>query len=165
MKMKSRTKKIIVLSVMVVLLVATGVLNFVLNDKLDKTNDGTNQANGDNVAQTFFAAARSDRDATRESEFLYLDAILNAESSTDSAKTTAQEQKLLLVGRMEKELALETLIKGNGFEDAIVTIGDNGVSIVVGSEELTAEQANQILAVVVSETTFKPKDVKVIPYN
>ena len=66
---------------------------------------------------------------------------------------------------MEKELALETLIKGRGFEDAIVTISDKGVSIVVGQSELSPEQANQILSVVVSETTFKPTEVKVIPFN
>ena len=66
---------------------------------------------------------------------------------------------------MEKELALETLIKGRGFDDAIVTIGDKGVSIVVGESELSQEQANQILSVVVAETTFKATDVKVIPFN
>lgn len=164
MKIKSKTKKIIVLSVMVALLIATGVLNFVLNDKLNQTGQIASEQPG-NVAQTFFAAARSERDATRESEFLYLDAIMNSEASTEGAKATAQEQKLALVDRMEKELALETLIKGKGFEDVIVTIGDSGVSIVVGSQELTVEQANQILSVVVSETTFKPTDVNVIPYN
>ncbi len=41
-KMKSRTKKVLVLSVMVVLLVATGVLNFVLNDKLTNASDNVN---------------------------------------------------------------------------------------------------------------------------
>ncbi len=158
MKIKSKTKKIIVLSVMVALLIATGVLNFVLSDKLGSSNQTTN-GNTTTVTQTFFAAAKSDRDATRESEFLYLDAIMNSDTAT------AQEQKLALVERMEKELALETLIKSKGFEDVIVTIGDKGVSIVVGSEQLTAEQANRILSVVVSETTFKATDVNVIPYN
>ena len=164
MKIKSKTKKIIVLSVMVALLIATGVLNFVLNDKLNQTGQIASEQQS-NVAQTFFAAARSERDATRESEFLYLDAIMNSEASTEGAKATAQEQKPALVDRKKKELALETLIKGKGFEDVIVTIGDSGVSIVVGSQELTVEQANQILSVVVSETTFKPTDVNVIPYN
>ena len=164
MKMKPKTKKIIVLSIMVTLLVATGVLNFVLSDKLNKTSTDTTGGK-DTVTQTFFAAARSDRDATRESEFLYLDAIMNSEESTDSAKASAQEQKMQLVNRMEKELALETLIKGRGFEDAIVTIGDKGISIVVGQSELSEEQANQILSVVVTETTFKPTEVKVIPFN
>ncbi len=164
MKIKSKTKKIIVLSVMVLLLVATGVLNFVLNDKLTGATD--NVQNTDmSVQETFFEAARSDREATRESEFLYLDAIMNADNSSESAKKTAEEQKMMLVERMEKELALETLIKARGFDDAIVTIGDGGVSIVVGSVELTAEQANQILSVVVAETTFKANDVKIVPYN
>ena len=164
MKIKPKTKKIIVLSVMVLLLVATGVLNFVLSDKLNKTTDNVNADQG-NVTQTFFAAAKSDRDSTRESEFLYLDAIMQSESSTESAKKSAQEQKLTLVSRMEKELALETLIKARGFEDAIVTIGDKGVSIVVNSTELTAEQANQILSDVLAETTFKASEGKVIPYD
>ena len=164
MKIKSKTKKIIVLSVMVALLIATGVLNFVLSDKLGSSNQTTN-GNTSTVTQTFFAAAKSDRDATRESEFLYLDAIMNSDTATDGAKKTAQEQKLALVERMEKELALETLIKSKGFEDVIVTIGDKGVSIVVGSEQLSAEQANRILSVVVSETTFKATDVNVIPYS
>lgn len=164
MKIKPRTKKIIVLSVMVALLVATGVLNFVLSDKLNKTSDNAN-VDQNTVTQTFFSAAKSERDSTRESEFLYLDAIMQSDSSTESAKTTAQEQKLALVERMEKELALETLIKARGFDDAIVTIGDKGVSIVVNSAELSAEQANQILSDVLGETTFKASEVKVIPYN
>ena len=164
--MKSKTKKIIVLSVMVLLLVATGVLNFVLNDKLTAaTEKSSKNAATENVTSTFFAAAKSDRESTRESEFLYLDAILNSETATASAKESAEKQKADIVSRMEQELALETLIKAKGFGDAIVTIGDGGVSIVVGSNELTAEQANQILAAVVSETTFKATDVKIIPYN
>ncbi len=165
MKMKSKTKKIIVLSVMVLLLVATGVLNFVLNDKLTSATESSKNASNENVTQTFFAAAKSDRESTRESEFLYLDAIVNSETATASAKESAEKQKADIVSRMEQELALETIVKAKGFGDAIVTIGDGGVSIVVGSGELTAEQANQILAAVVAETTFKATDVKIIPYN
>lgn len=68
---ETQNKKIIVLSVMVALLVATGVLNFVLSDKLNKTSTDV-AGQQDTVTQTFFAAARSDRDATRESEFCIL---------------------------------------------------------------------------------------------
>lgn len=164
-KMKSRTKKVLVLSVMVALLVATGVLNFVLNDKLTGATDNVNNAGVDNsVTQTFFAAARSDREATRESEFLWLDAIVKSEDSSQSAKTEAENQKMLLIKRMEQELKLETTIKGKGFEEAIVTIGDGGVSVVVGKPELTREEANQVLATVVGEMSCDPSIVKVIPY-
>ncbi len=163
-KMKSKTKKILVLSVMIVLLVTTGVLNFVLNDKLNGSA-GTGTPVVDNtVTQTFFVAARSDRQTTRESEFLYLDAIMKSENSSAAAKTEAEQQKMLLVKRMEQELSLETMIKGKGFEDAIVTIGDGGINVVICQADLTEEQANQVLALVVSEMKCKPKTVKVIPY-
>ncbi|MFR5832708.1 MAG: SpoIIIAH-like family protein [Acutalibacteraceae bacterium] len=161
MKIKTRTKKILVLSVMVVLLVATGVLNWALNDRLiDNT-----PADANAVTETFFAAYRSDREATRESEFLYLDAIITSETSSAEAKKAAEEQKLGLVERMEKELQLETLIKSKGFEDAIVTMSESGVNVVVGAPEVTAEQAAQILDIVQTETTFKAADVKIIPYS
>ncbi len=163
MKIKSRTKKILVLSIMVVLLVTTGVLNFVLNDKLASATE--TPGDGGAVIQTFFAAARSNRDATRESEFLYLDAIVNSENSSASAKAAAEEQKMLLVKRMGMEQQLETLIQGKGFEDAIVAISDGGVSVVVGAVEMTEEQANQILDIVVETVSCDPNDVRITPYN
>ncbi len=160
MKIKPRTKKVIVLSVMVALLVATGVLNWALNDRLTADPVDANV-----VTETFFAAYRSDREATRESEFLYLDAIISSETSSAEAKTAAEEQKLDLVERMEKELQLETLVKSKGFEDAIVTVSDSGVNVVVGAAEVTDAQAAQIYDIVQSETTFKAADVKIIPYD
>ena len=161
MKIKPRTKKIIVLSVMVALLVATGVLNWALNDRL--TASDPIDANA--VTETFFSAYRSEREATRESEFLYLDAIISSETSSEAAKTAAEEQKLGLVERMEKEMQLESLVKAKGFEDAIVTMSDSGVNVVVGTAELTAEQAAQIYDIVRSETDLTAEDVKIIPYN
>ena len=161
MKIKPRTKKIIVLSVMVALLVATGVLNWALNDRL--TVSDPIDANA--VTETFFSAYRSEREATRESEFLYLDAIISSETSSEAAKTAAEEQKLGLVERMEKEMQLESLVKAKGFEDAIVTMSDSGVNVVVGTAELTAEQAAQIYDIVRSETDLTAGDVKIIPYN
>ena len=167
MKIKPRTKKIIVLSVMVALLVATGVLNWALNDRL--TASDPIDANA--VTETFFSAYRSEREATRESEFLYLDAIISSETSSEAAKTAAEEQKLGLVERMEKEMQLESLVKAKGFEDAIVTMSDSGVNVVVGTAELTAEQAAQIYDIVRSETVVRSEtdltagDVKIIPYN
>ncbi len=163
MKIKSRTKKAIVLSVMVMLLVATGVLNWALNDKLNLSNEQANA--NETVTETFFAAYRSDRETTRESEYLYLDAIIASENSSAEAKQAAEAKKLELVGKMEKELQLEALIKAKGFEDAIVTLGDKGVNVVVGTTEMTAAQTTQILSIIQSETEYLATAVKIIPYN
>ena len=161
MKLKAKTKKIIVLSVMVVLLVATGVLNWALNDKLLGADDGGGQAA---VTETFFASYRSDREAARESEFLYLDAIMSSETSSAEAKAEAEQQKLGLVERMETEMRVEALVKAKGFEDAIVTMSAEGVNVVVGAGEVTDQQRMQIYDIIQSETEFSAGDVKIIPY-
>ena len=163
MKIKAKTKKILVLSIMVVLLVTTGVLNFVLSDKLASSKD-VPTVEGNGVTQTFFAAARSDREAIRESEFLCLDAIISSDASSESAKATAEDQKIALVKRMEQELAIETAIKARGFLDAIVTIGDGGITVVVDGEQLTSQESNKILAIVVAEAKCKPTEVKLLNY-
>lgn len=61
MKMKPKTKKIIVLSVMVALLVATGVLNFVLSDKLNKTSTDVARTTGHRDANVFCGGKKRPR--------------------------------------------------------------------------------------------------------
>lgn len=159
---KKNKKKILVLSLMVVLLVATGVLNWALNrDVLGGTDDTTAGA----TTQTFFNAYRSDRTALRSEELAELDAIIKSTDTSEAAKKAAEDMKLEIVSRMDKELYIEGLIKGQGFEDAIVTLGDTSANVVVVSNELKLNEAAKIVELVVGETDYNAKSVNVIPYS
>ena len=154
--MLSKKKKIIILSCMVVLLVATGVLNVVLNRKPSESASG-----GSVGAGNFFDTYRQDRVTTRSQTIIYLDAIIA--SAQGEAKTNAEAQKLELVAVMEKELILEGLIKSFGFEDCIVTMSTDNVNIIVKSEELTEQEVAQILHCIVTETGKPATQIRVIP--
>ena len=80
------------------------------------------------------------------------------------ARKRAEQQKLGLVERMETEMRVEALVKAKGFEDAIVTMSDEGVNVVVGAGEVTDQQRMQIYDIIQSETEFSAGDVKIIPY-
>lgn len=162
MKIKSRTKKIVVLSVMVLLLVATGVLNYVLNDQINNADDVTNPAD---ATETFFESSRSYRDSVRESELLYWDAIIQSETSTDSAKAAAELEKQAVIDVMKDEMNIETLIRGLGIEDAYVLFSDTGVNVVVAAAEITSEQANAIKKIIVDTTDYKAPQIKINPYS
>ncbi len=158
---KANRKKIIVICTMVALLVATGCLNYFLNVKTSNI-DGSD---GQNVSTpTFFETYRTDREATRDQEIAYLDEIIASSTSTETAIQDAESQKLNITSSMEKELVLEGLIKAKGFQDAVVTMSTENVNIVVMDEELTLEEAAQILNIVVTETSFTAPDVVIIPY-
>lgn len=158
--MKANKKKIIILVSLVVLLVATGCLNYFL---VVKGKGGTDAVNGGSQV-TFFSTYRTDRLATRAQEVLYLEDIITSANSSNETIASAQEKKLSLVGNMEIELALEGLIKAKGFEDCIVTISKNNVNVVVKDGELTIQEAAQILNIIVTETDYKASNVIIIPY-
>ena len=159
--MSANKKKVIVLCSMVALLVVTGVLNFVLGQKIPTQPDGGNGA----TITTFFSSYRADRESGRAEEIAYLDSIISSESASATAKSEAETQKNMICQNIEKELILEGLIKSQGFEDAVVTMSTSNCNIIIKDSELTADEVSKVLGVIVEETSYKPTEVVVVPYN
>lgn len=169
--MKANKKKIIVIVSMVLLLVATGCLNYFLTVG---TNAGNGSGNLDNSAATgttpkeeldFFAAYREDRELTRAQKILYLNEIIASEVSSAEAIVNAEDNRLQVIDTMDKELTLEGLIKASGFEDCIVSFGsDSIVNVVVKAAEISDIQKIQIVDIVVSGSNTAPGDVVVLAY-
>jgi len=154
--MLTKKKKILILSVMLVLLVVTGYLNVVLNDGSIFTGGNVNTG-------TFFSNYRTDRQATRNQEISYYDAIIASESSSADAKTLAETKRSELISAMEVELVAEGLIKAQGFEDVIVTTTTNNVNVIVKSGTLAANQVAQIVSIIQEQTGAIIDNIQIIP--
>ena len=147
--LKANKKKIIVVCSMVALLVATGCLNYFLNAKTDQSTP-VGDTNEPQATTTFFATYRTDRESTRAQEIAYLDEIIASATSSETAIQDAENQKLNITSSMEKELVVEGLIKAKGFQDCIVTMSTDNVNVVVMDEDLSLEDAAQILNIIFS---------------
>ena len=156
--MVSKKKKIIVLSVMMVLLVATGFLNLALNNSTP-----SQPTSGEISSANFFTTYRADRQATRNQEILYLDAIISSETATAEAKQVAENKKVEIVKMMEQELVLEGLIKSKGFEDTIVTMTTSNINVIVKDATLEAGEVAQIVSIVKDSTGKDIDNIKIIP--
>lgn len=153
--MKKKTK-IIILSFMIVLLGATGYLNIVLNNSVKETNTEVATA-------SYFTSYRNDRESTRDQEILYYDAIIDSPSSTEAAILSAEQAKMELVSLMEKELAVEGLIKAQGFEDCVIAISNEKVNVVVKGSSLTENEVAQISTIVKEQLDTQLKNIVIIP--
>lgn len=153
--MKKRTK-IIILSLMVVLLGVTGYLNIVLNNSVKNTNTNV-------TTMSYFASYRNDRSSTRDQEILYYDAIIDSTSSTEAAVKAAEQAKLDLISTMEKELAVEGLIKAQGFSDCVIAISDTKVNVVVKGASINENEAAQISTIVREQLGTELKNIIIIP--
>lgn len=152
--MKKRTK-IIILTLMIVLLGVTGYLNIVLNNNITEPTNTT-------TTTSYFVSYRNDRETSRDQQILYYDAIIDNESSTEDAVKNAENAKLELIAQMEKELAVEGLIKALGFSDCVISINEK-INVVVDSSELTAGEVAQIKTTVMEQLGVEPRNIVVIP--
>lgn len=154
----SKTKKIIVMSSLVLLLAVTAVLNVVL--VRNKT------ANGDTVAvSNYFTTYRSERTTTRSEELVQLDSVIALYDANDEKYKEAVNLKIKIVEIMEKELVLETMIKSKGFSDAVVSIGvdSDNVNVFINSNELDINTALSIYHCLKDEAGIIPENIIIMP--
>lgn len=151
-----KSKKALILSGMALLLVVTGILNYKLNAKQEEAVKTTS------TTASFFETYKTDRAASREKQTALLTEIINSAYATEAERATAIESKKALQSKMEIEQVLEGLIRAKGFEDAVVTIGSKYYNCIVKGKEITGEQANLIMSVIIDETGTKGSNIKII---
>lgn len=158
MKTLSKKKKIVILSIMIALLLVTGYVNVALNSSLSSsvTTSTTTTA-------SFYTTYRIEREATRTQEIQFYDSIIASASSSEEAKQEAEANKTALIAQMEKELVTEGIIRGKGFEDAIVTTSSANVNIFVKASELTSAEVAQITTVVKEQLNVEIDKIIIIP--
>lgn len=160
MKTLSKKKKIIILSVMVALLLVTGFVNVALNSTISST---VTQTSATTTTGNFYSNYRTEREATRTQEIQFYDSIIASATSSEDAKAEAETNKVKLITQMEKELVTEGIIRGKGFEDAIVTSSNTNVNVFVKSAELTSVEVAQITSVVTEQLNVEIDKIIIIP--
>ena len=155
--MKKRTK-FIILGVMVVLLGVTGYLNVMLNNSVKKGDVPTQT-----TTASYFSSYRQDRESRRDQELLYYQAIAESPSSSEEAIKNADSARQNLIAQMDKELVVEGLIKGLGFNDCVITMSTANVNVLVDAATLTEPEVAQIVAVIQEQLGTDLKNIKIIP--
>ena len=85
--------------------------------------------------------------------------IINNESLTDTAKQEAVDDMLQMTQTAQKEADAEMLLEAKGYDEAVVSIGDNVVDVMVGAESLTDAQTAQIMDIVQRKTEIAPENI------
>ncbi len=157
----SKTKKIVIMSGLVLLLAVTAVFNFVLaSASSDPVSDGV-------TATNYFTTYRTERNTARNEELLQLDSIIENSEAGSDVYEEAMALKLQIVGMMERELLLETYIKSLGYEDAVVSIGmdSDNVNVFVNATELEYNDFLSIYNILTEEAGCDPANVNIMPIH
>lgn len=155
----TKKKKIIIMSTLVLLLAATAILNVLL------VNRGTRvQADAVQTAN-YFTSYRSERTAKRSEELVQIDSVIELYEAGSEKYEEAVNMKMKIVGIMENELVIETMVKSLGFTDAVVSIGmdSDNVNVFINTDELDTTAALSIYNLLRNELGVPATNIIIMP--
>lgn len=85
--------------------------------------------------------------------------IINNEQLTEAAKQDAVNSMLVLTQTAQKETDAEMLLEAKGFKEAVVSVGEKNVDVMISASELTDAQTAQIIDIVQRKTEVLPENI------
>lgn len=127
----------------------------------------------ENVGQTVLAnstvgvglvsEAKVTREQTRSRNKEMLMELINSTNVTDEQKQDAINEMVQMTDIAEKELAAETLLVAQGFEEVVVSINDSCADVVVSSTQVSDSQRAQIEDIVKRKTGIEAANITITP--
>ena len=166
-------KKQIVIASLTVLLGAAVAVNFAVSRS--KKNDGSKltpvsgSANyGDTAyvsntgSDAYFAQARLDKQQSRDEAAQVLAVMYGGGDMTTDELSVVAENAKNLSAIIESESKIETLLKAQGFSDALCYLSDNGANIIVKTNGLDAAGAAKIKSTLLSEVEVASDNITIV---
>jgi stage III sporulation protein AH len=111
---------------------------------------------------TYFSEANITRQRARDTATELLMKTLNDAKSSDAAKKEVAQQSAVIAKNIIQENSIEALIKAKGFSNCIVFIQNSECSVVVGSDNLSQDNAVVIKDIVAGQAGISYDKIKII---
>lgn len=116
-----------------------------------------------NIGVGLVSEAKVTREQTRSRNKELLMELINSANITDEQKQGAIDEMVQMTDVAEKELAAETLLVAQGFEEVVVSINESGADVVVSSTQVSDSQRAQIEDIVKRKTGVSPENITITP--
>jgi stage III sporulation protein AH len=135
------------------------------DNNMDDNEDTSQSAGADTDGEEeydYFTSTALDRQQSRDEAIDVLKLVTENEEASAEAKAEAAAKISKIAVDMQNEVNIETLVKAKGFEECVAVIADDSVSVIVRADELMANQAAQILAIVYETTGISTENISII---
>ena len=130
--------------------------------KTDESVGETVMANS-TVGVGLVSEAKVTREQTRSRNKEILMELINSTNVTEEQKQSAIDEMVEMTDVAEKELAAETLLVAQGFDEVVVSIYDSCADVVVSSTQVSDAQRAQIEDIVKRKTGIEAANITITP--
>ena len=137
--------------------------NNIVQSSVSTTEENIVQTNSDvaNEAEGYFESSRLERDVMYSQMLEGYQKILNNDNSSEKQKTAAQKEIDNINKTKNRIMICENLISTKGFNDVVIFVNDDSISVVVNKEELKKEDTAQIQSIVAREMNAKIDNIHI----
>ena len=114
-----------------------------------------------NIENNYFSTSKLERDTMYSQMLETYENILNSSNSLETQKQSATEEIKKINDTKNSIMICENLIKTKGFEDSIIFVNGESISIVVKDNQLTAEKVAQIQNIISREMNAKVENIHI----
>lgn len=117
-----------------------------------QSKSGTTASASSAPADDYFSQAKLTREKAQDEAKETIAQVMEDTKATDAAKKEAATQVAALAQNLIREANIETLIRAKGFEDCVVTLGNDRCTVVVKTKQNSENDAAVIQDIVTGQT-------------
>ncbi len=127
--------------------------------------NGNAENKEEQTAEEYFSMARESRENSRKEAAQTIKDLLSDVKATDEQKNAVTAQVIALTKAIEQENKIESLVKAKGFTDCLAYIESDKCSVVVQSDDLTAQDAAKISQIVTAQADISAQKINIVTVN
>ena len=137
----------------------------------ENSNANNEEKNQNNIVETstkvsnsddnYFSTSKLERDTMYSQMLETYENILNSSNSLETQKQSATEEIKKINDTKNSIMICENLIKTKGFENSIIFVNGESISIVVKDDQLTTEKVAQIQNIISREMNAKVENIHI----
>ncbi len=135
------------------------------NDKIENTINNTVTTSSTTTKTTnnsdYFKTSKLERDTMYSQMIETYEKVLNSDNSLETQKQSATDEIKKINDTKNSIMICENLIQTKGFENSVVFVNGESVSVIIEASELSKEQVAQIQNIISREMNAKAENIHI----
>lgn len=133
--------------------------NVVSNNEI--ANENTTTETSSSNSDDYFVKSKLERDTMYSQMIETYEKVLNSSNSLETQKQSATEEIQKINQTKNSIMICENLIKTKGFENSIIFVNGESISVIIGTEELQQDEVAQIQNIISRELNSKIENIHI----
>lgn len=121
----------------------------------------TSATNTDTIQDDYFTKSKLERDTMYSQMIETYEKVLNSTNSLETQKQTATQEITKINETKNSIMICENLIKTKGFENSIIFVNGESISVIVGASDIKQDEVAQIQNIIAREMNSKIENIHI----